>query len=195
MYAWGIGTDDLMLPPGVAIHLTAGMYLNLNLHLFNATDNPMTQTSGVEVLTVDPSAVANTADMTFAGTFNIDIPNDGVQHDAVGGCATPADWHVFTLWPHMHQTGVHQKLVMTHAGVSTTLLDTAYSFGEQRNDPITDTLIHQGDQVQVTCSYINTTAINPLTFGDSANAEMCFTGIYKYPADPNGNSLYDCTSS
>lgn len=195
MYAWGIGTDDVSLPVGVAIHLEAGMYLNLNLHLQNATDSSMTQTSGVAIQTIDAAQVVNEADMTFAGTFNISIPNDGAPHDAVGGCAIPNDWHVFTMWPHMHAAGVHQKLVTTHAMVQTTLLDSDYAFDDQHNYPIADTLIHAGDQLEVTCTYVNSTAVNPLIYGDSANAEMCFTGLYKYPADPAGTSIYTCVSS
>ena len=35
----------------------------------------------------------------------------------------------------------------------------------------------------------NTSA--PLTFGDSSNAEMCFTGMYRWPA---GGTLFDCAN-
>src|SRR5262249_35560595 len=100
LYASGVATDDLLFPQGVAIHLTAGQYVNLTLHLYNATDNPITATSGVLVRTMEASAVVNQADMTFAGTFNINIPNDNMPHTAQGGCSIPSDWHVFALWPH-----------------------------------------------------------------------------------------------
>jgi hypothetical protein len=191
LYASGVATDDLRFPDGVAIHLTAGMYLNLNLYLVNPTADQLSDTSAVLVRTVDATQVAHEADMMFAGTFNINVPSDGQPHIAQGGCTAPADWHVLALWPRMHQTAVHQSLVVTHASTPTTVLDAPYDFDVQKNYPMQDTMVHAGDAVSVTCTYVNTTGI-VMTYGDLATAETCFTGIYKYPA---GGQLYDCTSS
>jgi hypothetical protein len=46
----------------------------------------------------------------------------------------------------------------------------------------------QGDQVNVRCTYTNpgNTAV---TWGDSSTEEMCFTGLYRYPA---GGNLFEC---
>jgi hypothetical protein len=195
LYAAGVDTDDLVFPQGVAVHLTAGQYINLNLHLFNATDNDITNAeSGVLVKTIPAASVVHEADMTFAGTFNIDIPDDNQPHTAVGGCQAPSDWHIFTLWPHMHQTAIHQSLTVTHGTTPVTMLDVDYSFFNQRNYPMADTLIHGGDQISVTCTYQNNTAVTDppghvMTFGDSSTDEMCFTGMYKYPA---GGNLFQC---
>lgn len=181
LYAAGLNTDDLMFPPGVAIHLTAGQYINLNLHLFNTTDDALTGHSGITVHTVDAASVVNPADMEFSGTFNINIPSDNMPHTVTGGCKAPADVHVFTLWPHMHQTATHQSFSFITGGVTTTLLDTDYSFSEQKNYPIADTLIPKGAQISTSCTYVNDTG-STKTFGESSTAEMCFTGMYKYPA-------------
>jgi hypothetical protein len=188
LYAAGIHTDDLVFPTGVAVHLAAGTWINLNLHLFDVSDNAESGTSGVLVKTIDAAAVVHEADMTFAGTFNISIPSDNQPHTASGGCIAPTDWHVFTLWPHMHQLGTHQKLVVTHGGVPSTQLDTPYMFTEQRNYPMPETIYHAGDQITTTCTYVNNTGA-PVMFGDSSTAEMCFTGLYKYPA---GGSTFSC---
>ena len=190
LYAAGVATDELDFPTGVAIHLPAGEFINLNLHLFDLTDNDLTGHSGVAVHTVDAAAVVNPADMEFSGTSLIDIPSDDQPHTAVGGCTAPADWHVFTLWPHMHQTAVHQTFTVTHDGSAATLLDTDYSFVEQKNYPIPDTLVNMGDQIQTTCTYVNNTG-ETKTFGESSTDEMCFTGMYKYPADGN---TFGCTT-
>jgi hypothetical protein len=188
LYAAGVGTDDLMFPPGVAMHLPAGTYVNLNLHLFNATDNPLADSSGVLVKVVEPADVQHEADMMFSGTFTISIDNDGMPHTAQGGCTAPTDWHVFTLWPHMHQTAVHQTWSYTHASVTTPLIDDDFVFEEQRNYAITDTLIRKGDRIQTVCTYVNNTK-NVMTWGDGSDKEMCFTGMYKYPA---GGGLFQC---
>lgn len=196
LYASGVGTDDLTFPTGVAIHLVAGTYLNLNLHLFNATDAPLTQTSGVSVRTIDASQVVHEADMTFAGTFNISVPPDHQMHIAQGGCTMPSDWHVVALWPHMHQAAIRQQVQVTPsmAATTTTMLDVQpYQFADQKNYPMQDTMIHMGDTLQVTCTYVNNRTDGlTLTYGDNVDAEMCFAGVYKYPP---GGMLYGCTSS
>jgi len=189
LYASGIGTGDLVFPPGVAIHIPAGTYINLNLHLFNATDNMIADASGVMVKAVQPADVQHEADMMFSGSFAISIPPDGQLHTAQGGCIAPTDWHVFTLWPHMHQAATHQTWTYTHGGIATTLLDDDYRFTEQKNYPIPDTVIHQGDQIQTVCSYVNNTTV-AIGFGDGSDKEMCFTGMYKYPA---GGDALQCT--
>jgi hypothetical protein len=191
LYAAGVGTDDLMFPTGVAMHVTAGTYLNLNLHLFNATDNTLADASGVLVKIVAPADVEHEADMTFSGTFSIQVPSDGQPHVAQGGCTAPHDWHIFTLWPHMHQTATHQTWTYTRpGGTPTALLNDDFQFTEQRNYRIADTLIHQGDAIQTVCSYVNNTG-SLMTWGDGSDKEMCFTGIYKYPA---GGGLFQCTA-
>jgi hypothetical protein len=188
LYAAGVNTDDLVFPTGVAVHLAAGTWINLNLHLFDVSDNTESGMSGVLVKTIDPASVVNEADMTFSGTFNISIPADGQPHQAMGGCAPPVDWHVFALWPHMHQLGTHQTLTVTHGGVVTTELDQPYMFTEQRNYPMAETIFHAGDQILTTCTYVNNTGML-VSFGDSSTAEMCFTGLYKYPA---GGNTFSC---
>jgi len=188
LYAAGVGTDDLLFPSGVAMHIPAGTFINLNLHLFNATDNPLSGTSGVSVKTSGPVAAAMQADMMFSGTLAINIPSDNMPHTATGGCTAPQDWHVFTLWPHMHQTATHQKWSYTHSGQNHVLLDDAYMFEEQKNYPIADTLIAKGDTIQTVCTYVNNTGVT-MTFGDGSDKEMCFTGMYKYPA---GGNLFQC---
>ena len=90
----------------------------------------------------------------------------------------------------MHQTATHQTMIVTHS-TPLTMLDVPYQFSEQKNYPMADTLIHAGDVVGVTCTYVNNGPM-PLTFGDSSDSEMCFTGIYKYPA---GGSLFGCVSN
>ena len=188
LYAAGVNTDDIAFPTGVAIHLAAGTWINLNLHLFNATDNPLTGESGLLVKTVDQSQVVNLADISFSGTVQISIPSDGLVHTEGGGCAAPTDLHLFALWPHMHQIGTHQTVVLTHAGNYSTLLDTDYMFTEQKNYPIPEVLVHQGDRIQTTCSYVNNTGAT-VSFCDTSQCEMCFTSLYKYPAGTTGGLL------
>jgi hypothetical protein len=50
---------------------------------------------------------------------------------------------------------------------------------------------HSGDKLWTTCTYQNNTG-NTMTFGESSLNEMCFTGIYRYPA--TGGNLFSCTT-
>lgn len=189
LYASGVGTAELNFPEGVAMKIAAGQFINLNLHLFNASDTPLAGTSGIEVYRRDPAGVVHEADMTFSGTTNIDIPSDGQPHEVSGGCQLSQQWNIFTVWPHMHQHATKQSFEVTQAGTVTKLLDNKpYSFEEQINYPIQTMTLNPGDRIKTTCTYVNNTGV-PLRFGDSSNEEMCFTGMYKYPA---GGSLYSC---
>jgi hypothetical protein len=76
MFASGIGTDDFVFPEGVALRVSAGQQLFLNVHLFNTGEEPMSGVSGVSALVVDDAD--QLAEFTLAGTFDIDIPG---RHD------------------------------------------------------------------------------------------------------------------
>ena len=139
-----------------------------------------------------------------AGTMNIDIPSDGQPHTVTGGCEINRSWNMFTVWPHMHQHATHQNFQVTKGGVVTKILDNKpYSFEEQGNYQITPMLLEPGDRVETSCTYVNNTGV-PLRYGDSSNEEMCFTGVYKYPAggilfswaiDPFVNSIVGIPSA
>ena len=191
LYASGVGTEELAFPSGVAMKIEAGQYVNLNLHLFNATDDPLDGHSGIEVKLMPANEVVHEANMAFAGDINFSIP-PGDNKTTTGGCTLQRDWHVFTLWPHMHQFANHQKLVARPpGGEAITLLDDAYSFFEQRNYPMAEMHLESGTEISVTCTYNNNTdPPKNITFGDSSNQEMCFTGVYRWPP---GDTLWECT--
>jgi len=192
LFASGVGSNDLVTPDGVAIQVRAGQYVNLNLHLFNASDNALACESGILVKTVPDRPGLQHAEMVFAGTFSINIPPDGQPHTAQGGCSFNAPTNVFAYWPHMHQHATHQRVVLNQGGNDVVLHDDAYTFTEQKfyreAQPIA---IAAGDSIQVTCTYENNDA-ERVCFGDSSTQEMCFTGLFRYPA--TGQNIFSCTS-
>ena len=156
IYASGVGTDDLVFPEGVGVHIPAGAYLHLNLHLFNAGDTEITGTSGVRIREL-PSEPPTLADMMFAGDMNLSIPPGVPNHIETGGCTLNRAYSVVSLWPHMHQHATHQRIEHTRGETTTVLLDENYSFSDQQNwpqDPILD--FQAGDELRVTCTYHNT---------------------------------------
>jgi hypothetical protein len=193
LYASGVGTSPLDFPADVGIKIAAGTQVHLNLHLFNATEAPLEGKSGI-LIAKSSTPPPILAEMVFAGKFPFTIPhNDDPQHVAeiTGHCVLDADYTVFALWPHMHQTAIAQQVDITHGGNTVRVLDTPYAFAEQKYFPQSPMLeLSRGDAVDVTCQYINNTG-SDIEFGDSSNDEMCFSGLYRFPA--NGSNLFGCT--
>ena len=193
LYASGVGTDPLEFPTDVGIRVSAGQQVHLNLHLFNADpDNPINGDSAILVKS-QPTAPPTLAEMVFAGKFLFGIPGNGVPYDVVGGCTANSNFTLFALWPHMHQLAVHQKYEIVRGGTPMVLHDGPFAFAEQRyytQSP--EFQVQSGDQIRVTCTYVNDTGAT-VTFGDSSNQEMCFTGMYRYPAASAG--LFQCTDN
>jgi hypothetical protein len=177
LFGSGVGTAAYALPSGVAMKVSAGQTLMLNLHLFNIGDTTIEGTSGTRVTTTTADAVENLAEFVFAGTAAFFVPANSSDYTQTGYCTMPTDGKIFALWPHMHQVGKHMKI--SHKG--TTVLDTPYDFNEQKMYPVEPFDVQAGDRIDVTCTWNNTTG-TAKTFGDKSTDEMCFGGIYRYPA-------------
>ncbi len=194
VYASGLGTPDFALPSGVAVHVAAGDYLTLNLHVFNAGTQELSGVSGVLVSTTSSKHVANVAEFAYAGTLSISIPNDGVTHIAQGGCSAPADHQIVALWPHLQSFGTQVALNVTDNGITRTAFSTPYTVSSQPIYGVVPSpqVIRQFDQLQVTCSYVNTSS-QTVTFGDSTVDEQCFVGMYRYPPLA-GTNMFSCVN-
>jgi hypothetical protein len=189
IYGGGIGTPDFELPDGVAMKIAAGQLLNLNLHVFNATDGELSGESGVLVRTASADAIEHEADLTLAGTVALSIPPDSAPHTFRGGCTAARDYQIVAVWPHMHQYARSQKVEVTRAGVTTAIVDRPYDFTEQGYWHLAEPFaVRAGDRVDVACTYLNDTNVE-IPWGDSSTAEMCFAGLARYPA---GGDIFEC---
>ena len=174
LFASGVGTDDFVFPDGVGLPLQAGDQIFINVHLFNATEGELTGTSGVSVLTAD--SVDIEAEFTFAGTLDVNIPEDSPPtHTESGTCTMEADATILNWWPHMHQLGRNMKIDVG----SDEVFNEPFNFFEQKNYPV-NLQLDQGDVVTVTCTYEGHPT-QDVTWGDGSNEEMCFAGFYRYP--------------
>lgn len=192
LYASGVGTSPLDFPDGVGVRVPAGTQIHLNLHLYNASDAPLSGESAILVRS-QATPTPTLAEMVFAGTFLVSIPANSTDHTISGGCTANADYSLFAVWPHMHQLATHQKVEHTRSGSTTVLHDHPFSFAEQnyyRMEP-QPFAVQSGDQIRVTCTYDNPTG-STVTFGDSSNQEMCFSGLYRYPAQ--GGNIFSCST-
>ncbi len=193
IYAAGMGTDDVLFPSGIGVHVKSGQYITLQLHVVNGQNSPLSGVSGVMVKMASAAEVTTEADMTLVGTLTFNLPSDGQVHTATGGCTAPEAWNVLALLPMMNGLATHQTLTVTHNGVPQTLHDAAYALDQQRFDPKTPPVaVLILDQVGVTCSYVNNTG-QTVTSGTTSTTEQCFTGLYRYPAPAQG-SVFGCVT-
>jgi hypothetical protein len=178
----GVGTNDYKYPEGVAMQIKAGQQLLLNLHLFNVTDKTITGTSGALIKTIPDDQVKQFAEGILAGTTNLSIPVGGPTVQS-GKCTLKHDVTLFAVSPHMHQLGTYFKAVAHSSMMGDVVLsDAAYSFESQIVTLLPQQIpMKMGDTISVDCTYQNTT-LKPVKFGESSLAEMCFAGIYQYPA-------------
>ncbi|MBA2544820.1 MAG: hypothetical protein H0V17_34565 [Deltaproteobacteria bacterium] len=194
LYASGLNESKLDFPTDVGLHIKAGEQLHLNLHLFNATDFPISGDTAI-LVKAQPTAPPTLAEMVFAGKFIFQVqagtPEMPKTTTVTGGCNNTRTFTTFAVWPHMHQLGSHQKVSVVRGGNTTVLHDGDYSFQEQNyylQDPMFDVL--PGDRINVECTWVNTGAAT--SFGESSTQEMCFSGFYRFPAQNAG--LFECAS-
>ncbi len=179
VYGSGVGTSEYTMPEGVAIKVKAGQQLLLNLHLFNVGDTELTGISGTEILEVAAADVEHEAEAVLMGPVQFSIPPG--NQVVTGSCTPNISATIFGVFPHMHYLGTHMKVDVAATAGSTSLHDGPYDFEDQQIYPVSPTPIENGDVVEVTCSYTNSTN-QTVSFGESSEAEMCFAAVFYYPA-------------
>jgi hypothetical protein len=182
IFGSGVGSFPLAFPKGVAINIKKGSQLVLNLHLFNTGMADISGTSGTRMRTVAGSDAPVIAEHLLGGTIRVDLP-PAQTTSTTGYCTMSTDATIFAVTPHMHKLGVYAKIVAERAvGGEAVLYDAPYDFEQQRYYSIDPVAVKKGDRVRVECTHNNTTP-DRVTFGESTLQEMCFAGIFRYPAD------------
>ena len=182
IYGTGVGTEPLILPEGVAVKIPAGKQIVMNLHLFNVGADTLEGTSGILVKTADPAAIEHEADSELWGKVDFAIEPNGTTTQTQS-CVVESDLSLFSLLPHMHTMGRHLTFTLTRQdGEEIVLHDEAYDFDAQVNRPFDPPVaIAAGDTVTIECTWDNPTN-QTVGFGESTNDEMCFAGLFVYPA-------------
>lgn len=179
LYGSGPGTQPIALPPGVGAKLAAGEQLILNLHLFNASDQPLRGVSGTLIREVALDEVTSLADGLAAGPIRLQVPPG--RSTVRGTCTLEDDATFFQITPHMHQTGVHMKTV-AHSSLrgDVVLYDGAFDFHNQLTQPLDLLPMKAGDIVDIECTYENPSE-RTLSWGESSTDEMCLAGLGRFP--------------
>jgi hypothetical protein len=179
IYASGVGTGELMFPPGKGFKLTSGTALGLQLHIYNVGDTALTGTSGIEVVEVDPATITDEVDLFLPGPRDLTIPPTA-NAKVSGTCTVTKAYSVFALFPHMHQLGSHMKTTLTVGGAEQTLFDDAYDFQHQAVLSFDPIQLSVGDKINTECTWNNTTGTT-VNYGESSTTEMCYSILYRFP--------------
>jgi Copper type II ascorbate-dependent monooxygenase, C-terminal domain len=185
IYASGVGTNALEFPAGVGLKLKANDIVILELHVFNPSAEPISGTSGIEIIEIPPDDVEQEADLYLPGPSTLNIPPNQVSSQT-GVCTIHNEQTLFALFPHMHQLGSHFKTTLNIDGEATILYDDDYDFSHQAFLPIDPITLRQGDTITTECTWTNTTP-NSIGWGENSDAEMCFSIVYRYPAQEDSS--------
>ena len=180
--------DALILPDGVAYTLEPNQMLRLEVHYINpgASTIPVTATS--TFIPIEDAKFKFEADFLFVGTPDINIP--AMSSATVGPVfiKLPSEFEkvsFFALTGHEHQYGTN-VVVQTTASKGTpgtSVYDVPNWLWSEpatvQADPPFKLPANGG--FNFTCSWKNTSS-QAVSFGESANAEMCFFWAYYYPS-------------
>lgn len=180
IYAASRGTTAIEFPAGFGVHVLAGQYLLLNIHLVNLADTSATDSTSIEARIGTAADVSTPIDMSLAGTFQINIPSDGQVHTATGQCAA-GNGNVLALLPLLRSRGVHQTVSSVVDNTPQPIFDADFDW-EHDDYTLLATPFHipSGASLRTVCSYVNNSG-STVNYGESANNESCFSAVYRYP--------------
>jgi hypothetical protein len=187
LFASGVNSPSLDMPDGVALKVPAGKQMILQLHLFNATQNEIRNSSTLYIEKSLPVDAAHEAEVVLAGpppiaTLGVPTIPPGNNQKIRAACRMGGDVNFFAVFPHMHQYGTHIKVwVQGQDGtVSEVVYDDDYNFSDQTFAQFPSIALGIEDRIAVECTYNNDTG-REIKLGDSSTEEMCFAISYRYP--------------
>lgn len=174
LHGWAPGGEPLnfrLEEADVGLELPATTY-TVEFH-YNSSDPFAADASGVEIC-VQTEKPKNIAALSWLGNDNLLIPST----KWTGVCAplSQEPIHIVGLSPHMHLKGTHMKGTITRKnGKKVILHDEAFDFNYQRSYR-KSTVLMPGDTITTECTFSQ-----PMSFGESTNAEMCYLFTMAYP--------------
>jgi hypothetical protein len=175
IYGGGVQSGTLTMPQGSAFHLQKNQQILVQLHLLNASQEPVTDKATIKL-----STSADTT-LTPAGVWGMMDTQISIPPNAPGDitmdCSPKAPMNVFAVLGHMHQLGTHIEL--TQNGVTPPVFAENWNFNDQPTVPQIFQ-VNAGDALHLHCQYDNTTS-KTVTYGESSFDEMCVMVLYYTP--------------
>jgi len=180
--------DTLSLPDGVGFALDANQMVRIELHYINASAQPIQVTATSTFVAMDEASFRDAADFLFIGDPDIKIPAHSQFSLGPIFFQLPPEYagvNFFAITGHEHQYGTNVTV-----SVAANATDPGASVYDVPNwlwsEPATVQAtppfqIPQNGGFRFTCDWDNTSD-NQVSFGESANDEMCFFWAYYYPS-------------
>jgi hypothetical protein len=174
IYAAQAPTADITLPPGIAAVVPGGITIMIQLHHINATSQPQHVFTRVNAWNLPPDQPMTGSVGGFVlRDHHLNIP----PHSEVtewAQCVMDQDVDLLFLTSHMHHLGKDAHILKYGGADSGTELYVSTDWQSPRLyqfDPPMHLSPNEG--IEVRCHFVND-GDNTVTFGESANDEMCF---------------------
>jgi hypothetical protein len=180
--------DTLALPKGVSFAFEPGQMVRLEMHYINPTAEPREASASATFYAMPDADVKADADLLFVGNPDINLAPKSKATLGPTFVPVPAqlgDANFFGVTGHTHRFGT--KVTVATAAAKGEPDNSVYDVADwQWGEP--ETVYHDppfqvpaGGGFQFTCEW-NNTSDQKVTFGESANDEMCFFWTYYYPS-------------
>jgi hypothetical protein len=203
-YLGGVGGQSsrgksFPLPAGVAFRLKKGDGIMLNVHYLNPGVEPIDGNSVLDVKFADTDPNRKIAAMFLNLDIGFTVAPD-MRTDSTTNCVAQSDVQIILMGNHMHQYGTTASTEVLRAGTGAVEMlhrDPTWTYDMQFNPvysnwPIeTPFVLHAGDTLRTTCSWVNTTAKSmafpaemcigtgfALATGSNPTAPMCINGMW-----------------
>lgn len=181
-------TDDtLTLPPNVAFTLDPNQLVRLEMHYINANPTQTATLVTTSTLTTIPDAdYKYDASFLFIGDPEITIPAQSTYSTGSQYFALPSQYdssNFFAITGHEHHLGTEVQIWSASSSSDPgSLIYTSTSWSDPPVTTFAPPLhIPTGGGFKFQCNWDNTTS-SPVSFGESANDEMCFFWAYYWPS-------------
>lgn len=179
--------DTLQLPEGVGFVLEPNQMLRLELHYINASTEAQSITATSELTVLPDDQFQHEAGFLFIGNPDISIPPNSSSTLGPTFFPVPADYadvSFFAITGHTHQWGTDVRIDTADANGA--VQDAVYAPADfDWEEP--ETVAHDpafslptDGGFSFTCEWENMSN-ETVSFGESANQEMCFFWAYYYP--------------
>jgi hypothetical protein len=190
--------DDLVsLPEGVGYRLNAQQVMHLELHYLNTSDQTLDVTGEAELVTAPPGAALQDGSVLLVGTTDINVPAHAMQKSAQKFMALPQGMDgvkFFAITGHTHRLGTNVTVSSAsgpNAPLAPLYAPDHFDWEAPEMKQLTPHVsIPSGGGFMLQCSW-NNTSDSPVSFGESATAEMCFFWGYYYPRKPVASIVLD----
>ncbi|MFZ5476470.1 MAG: hypothetical protein ACOZNI_06795 [Myxococcota bacterium] len=173
----GPGDAGGAFPEGTGLRMSAGRKTVLQMH-YNRAAGTWPDRTAVD-LKLEASVPAETR-MERVAVTDLELPPGEPVVEASDAFTLGADHTVWGVWPHMHGLGTALRVVATRPDGETCLARVDdYAFHWQAFEfyeaPVE---LHEGDRVELTCTWDTTGRDTTTTWGTGTDDEMCIAFFY-----------------